>query len=390
MRYIFKFALLLILLHLFSCTNPHEYIVGEEFTQYVKQFELEAKLRGKTIDLESAGLIVEFADLKDNEAGLCHYEKPIRIEIDKTYWNAISASVNAGLMKEELMFHELGHGVLGRAHLNTLLENGDWKSLMCGGDKLGTRPWNINYHGVRRTYYIDELFDERTSAPEFANTKLTTDTIGFATKVFFNFDSNKKADTGWEAIDNNGYNISFENKKLKFSSKISSSYILLISTNVNILSDFTFECDIQCQSASGQNQFGIVYGDNVNNAENLEYLSINNDQKMYMGNRKCYSFFTELERKEIIPNGNNQLKIIKTGNILYYFINNTYTYNSEPEISTQGNQFGFIVPGNGTVWMDNFRIAAKNTNVSFIKSQQLNTYNYTISVAKETKSEYLK
>lgn len=390
MRHIINFVLLLILLHLFSCTNPHEYIVGEGFKQYVHQFELEAKLRGKTIDLESSGLIVEFADLKDNQAGLCHYEKPIRIEIDKSYWNAISKAQNAELMKEELMFHELGHGVLGRAHLNTLLENGDWKSLMCGGDKVGNRPWNINYHGVRRNYYIDELFDEKTSIPDFSLLKLGIDTSSFYSKVYLNFDTNKKSDTGWEAIDNNGYNISFENKMLKFSSKVNSSYILLISTNVNIQSDFAFECDIQCQSTTNQNQFGIVCGDNSNNAEILEYLSINNDQKMYMGNRKCYSFFTELERKEIRANEMNHLKVLRIGNMIYYFINNKYTYNSEPVINTQGNQFGFIVPGNGMVWIDNFRIAGKNTNASFMESQQLNTYNYTISIAKENKREYLK
>lgn len=390
MRHSHYIYLIFIFFFLISCNNPHEYLVDKEFTQFVGQFELQSELRGKTIDLEKTGLIVQFADLKDNQAGLCHFEKPIRIQIDKSYWQAIGKSQNADVMKEELLFHELGHGILGRSHNNSTLENGEWKSVMCGGDKVSDRSWNINYRGIRRKYYIDELFDEYTSAPDFAGLKLKTDTSGFYSKVFLNFDTNKPSDTGWDATNNNSYSINFVNQYLQFSSKISTSCILLIPTGVNILSDFIFDCNIQCQSVSNKNQYGIIFGDNNKNAENLEYFCINNAQNMYMGNRKCYSYNTEITKNEIQPVEFNHLKIIKIENMLYYFINNSYVYCSEPESNIQGNQFGFIVPGNGIVRIDNFRIAVRNLNGLKVKNTELQKFSFTVSPVSETKSEFIK
>jgi len=110
------FYILILILLVSACSDIHEYRVEEEFTKYVQRFEMEAAKRGKDFDLQNTGLIVEFADLKDEQAGLCHYEKPIRIEIDRAYWKAISATAGADLMKENLLFHELGHGMLGRDH----------------------------------------------------------------------------------------------------------------------------------------------------------------------------------------------------------------------------------------------------------------------------------
>src|ERR1035437_9451238 len=99
------------------------------------------------------------------------------------------------MMKEDLIFHELGHGLLKRDHLNLTLENGDWKSIMCGGDKVGTRSWNINYKGIRRNYYIDELFDENTPAPDFSSNMFLADSTGFKKALSLDFNTVKTA--GW-------------------------------------------------------------------------------------------------------------------------------------------------------------------------------------------------
>ena len=58
--------------------------------EYLHRFEIEAAKRDKKFDFQTTGLIIEFADLKENQAGLCHYEKPIRIEVDREYWNKVS------------------------------------------------------------------------------------------------------------------------------------------------------------------------------------------------------------------------------------------------------------------------------------------------------------
>ncbi|HET7732487.1 MAG TPA: hypothetical protein VFK73_01515, partial [Paludibacter sp.] len=192
----FGVILLVFLIFLPSCKDPNEYRVDPAFADYLLRFENEVGARGRTFDVTTNGLIIEFATLKNSTAGLTHYENPIRIEIDRNYWNDISKTAGADLMKEDLIFHELGHGLLKRKHLNTTLENGDWKSIMCGGTKVNNRPWNINYKGVRRAYYIDELFNESTPAPEFSSNQLLVDTLGYTPKLKLSFNSTSKNDFG--------------------------------------------------------------------------------------------------------------------------------------------------------------------------------------------------
>lgn len=353
------FGLIVVALGLVSCGNSDEHKVDDKFTEYIQRFQDEATKHGKNLDLINGGLIVEFADLKDGVAGLCHYEKPIRIEIDKTYWDAISKYADADLMKENLLFHELGHGFLGRKHLNSTLENGDWKSIMCGGDKVNGRSWNINYHGVRRAYYVDELFNESTAAPTYSSLQLVADTTGYSTVHNLNF--NSQSQSGWQIKDTVSYSTSLTTDgKLKFQSKIAQAYLVSLTTPA-ISTNFSYELTIENSAGNATDQYGIIFGnipaDKNGNNSPIEYFNINNSKKMFMGNRTYYSFFTELDQSKIVPAGKNKLKVFKIGGMIYYFINNSYVYCSEI-VTTDGlNKFGFMVPAQGTVLVDNFIIA---------------------------------
>ena len=84
-----------------------------------------------------------------------------------------------------------------------------------------------------------------------------------------------------------------------------------------------------------------------------------------MGNRSWYSYFTELTESSIVSAGNNKLKVVKIGQVLYYFINNVYCYTSEIVANSNLNEFGFMVPPNGDIWVDNLLISTKgSTSVS--------------------------
>ncbi len=351
-------CVLLFILVFTSCKDSHEYSVDSAFTEYLQRFEDEAATRGRTFDPKSSGLIIEFGDLSGDVAGLTHYEKPIRIQIDKTYWDAISKTAGADMMKEDLLFHELGHGLLGREHLNTTLENGDWKSIMCGGDKVNDRAWNINYRGERRKYYLDELFKESTAAPDFSSLELAVDTTGYSTFVQRNFDTQDQAI--WPLVDDSQHKISLDNGRLCFQSKVDQTYLVLakMGTSISINSNFSYEITIQYPTGTATNQYGLIFAPASSNAtDSTEYFTINNNQRMFMGNRLWYSFFTELPESSIVQAGVNKLKVFKVGGILYYFINGIYCYRSEIVTSTNLNQFGFMVPAQGTVWVDNFKIA---------------------------------
>lgn len=377
------FYILILILLVSACSDIHEYRVEEEFTKYVQRFEMEAAKRGKDFDLQNTGLIVEFADLKDEQAGLCHYEKPIRIEIDRAYWKAISATAGADLMKENLLFHELGHGMLGRDHLNTTLENGDWKSIMCGGEKVNDRPWNINYRGIRRNYYVDELFNESVPEPDFSTMQFSVDTSGFERQIFLGFDNNANP---VNVSDNESYNISVDNNRLKFQSKIDYSYFIYLVKSVDILSDFLFETDIQCQSKNTTDQYGIILENYNSSSEDVEFFSVNNDSKMYMGNRSWYSFYTQISRPEIKKGGINKLKILKKATMLYYFINDVYVYCSEMELTGSQVDFGFIVPAKGIVWLDNLQIRQNSSNKINYISKEFNNFTFRVQPVNDLRS----
>ena len=349
-------SIIVIFATVISCKNENEYRVDAAFTEYVARFEMEGKNRGRDFDLKKSGLIIEFADLKDETAGLCHYEKPIRIEIDKEYWENIGNSNGGDLMKENLIFHEMGHGILGRRHINTTLENDDWKSIMCGGEKVDNRPWNINYKGIRREYYLDELFNESTPAPAFSSLILPIDTTVYSEKLHFDF--NSPENSAWSLSDNEKYRSSLEGERFRFDSKITNTYFVLISTQINIQSDFMFELEIESLNSNFSTQHGMLLGANssISGSSSIEYFNINYERYMFMGNSSFYSYFTRLSKPQIRVSGSNLLKIAKKDGMMYYFINNQYVYCSEMEVDDSGFHFGFLVPPMTTVLVDNLKI----------------------------------
>ena len=352
-----------------SCKDSKEYNVNSSFTDYLQRFESEGLSRGHNFDPQNTGLIIEFANLKDNTAGLTHYEKPIRIEIDKTYWDDISKSAGADAMKEELIFHELGHGLLNRGHLNSTLPNGDWKSIMCGGDKVNNRSWNINYRGIRRKYYVDELFNEKTPLPDFSSKQLPVDTVGFNPFFYLSFDTPDQS--GWPLGNYTDFNRSLKNGGMLFHSLASEIYLvfLKIPASVSIQTDFSFEVTINYPAGDATNQYGLIFGSvpegSSGTTDPVEFFTISNNQNMYMGNRSWYSYFTELSESSVVSAGNNKLKVVKIGQVLYYFINNVYCYTSEIVANSALNEFGFLVPPMGDIWVDNFLVSTKgSTKVS--------------------------
>lgn len=383
MKLPFYIFTLLITLIVTSCGDPNEYRVEPVFAEYVQRFELEAAKHGKDYKLQTEGLIIEFAKLKDEQAGLCHYENPIRIEVDSVYWKKISVVAGSEMMKEDLIFHEMGHGILGRKHLNSTLENGDWKSIMCGGDKVNNRPWNINYRQMRRDYYVNELFNENTPAPLFTTTELLVDTTGFTQKLWYTFDTGSKSDTGWDLGSNIDFIREIDNKQLKFTSKYSSSYAILLSVlngGINIKSDFSFEMEIDSETKTAADQYGLVFAVKTSMVDTTEYFKINREQKMFPGNSAWYSYYTQLHKDAIKKTGKNKLKVVKIDGIIHYFINNVYVYQTEMEILGSGNNFGFIVPAGAKVWIDNLKIGMKSSNN--IKSKIIAIKDISFSVIK--------
>ena len=149
------------------------YDVPEEFQTIVETFIEEAALRGFSYQITN--LIIRYDDdVESNFCGLCNsssmdqnIQKIILINSSKCWLN--------DAQKEALIFHELGHCFLGRLHDTTLLPNDDPKSMMTEGNIRiyspciyaigGTNDCNFTF---KRAYYLDELFNENTPTPDWA------------------------------------------------------------------------------------------------------------------------------------------------------------------------------------------------------------------------------
>ncbi len=136
---------------IFGCAKEEQKLVDDVFVDHIIEFEAQAKLR--SIDLGSVleELSVRLADIDADAVGQCitYVNGDKAIEINRATWNGLSDN-----QKELLVFHELGHCVLNRDHLNETDENGQCVSIM----RESTRSCPISYNASSREEYLNELF----------------------------------------------------------------------------------------------------------------------------------------------------------------------------------------------------------------------------------------
>lgn len=161
-------VLLLLIMSITSCTDDSDFAtsgpqgfqsddeffptVTPELRPFYIAFEEEAALRGINIDLTQEGVTGNIVELGNNSVlGVCRRSanEPNRVAIDIGAWNNSSPD-----FREVIIFHELGHCVLNREHLDDQ-ENGVCKSLMHSGLTGCEIP--LGNPEVRREY-LDELF----------------------------------------------------------------------------------------------------------------------------------------------------------------------------------------------------------------------------------------
>jgi hypothetical protein len=161
-----------------SCSKDSEkneapvYDVPEEFQPLVAGFIQEAAQRGKTLTINN--LIIKYDYSMDaSYCALCN-----TLSSDPAVQKIITVNPNVRCTnndqeREALFFHEFGHCILGRSHNNQLLPNGDPKSIMVEHNVGLYAPCFYPIPGCedlsyRRTYYLDELFNEQAPVPQWA------------------------------------------------------------------------------------------------------------------------------------------------------------------------------------------------------------------------------
>lgn len=127
--------------------------VDERLWLYFQEFESQATQRGLSFDLNDFGTTGEISGIhEDGVAGTCQYGTHINhVTVDIDYWNRAN-----NLQREFVIFHELGHCVLGRDHEEGAFNNGICISIM----RSGLGDCNDAYINQNRDYFIDELFSQ--------------------------------------------------------------------------------------------------------------------------------------------------------------------------------------------------------------------------------------
>lgn len=128
--------------------------IDPAFGSYIKTFETEAASRGK--DIAVRGLTIRFGTLSGGvdggRDGECNIGAGGReIVIDPTYW---AAQPEAG--REVLLFHELGHCVLNRAHKTEKVFSG---SGFESASIMAPTILSASQYDPERGSLLDELFN---------------------------------------------------------------------------------------------------------------------------------------------------------------------------------------------------------------------------------------
>ena len=124
-------------------------LVDRELWALFEKFEVEAKKRGRMVDLVAQEIQATIEPIPAPHVGLCNHTANDRaIIIDQDYW--VSRSDNH---KELIVFHELGHCSLNLGH-QTDKAGGICKSIM----RSGYEGCIDNYNATNRSNYLDDLF----------------------------------------------------------------------------------------------------------------------------------------------------------------------------------------------------------------------------------------
>lgn len=129
-------------------------LVDTALWKHFSAFEAAAEERGWLIDLNELQISATITEIaQQHVAGQCTYSSaaPGEVTIDKGFWLGATP-----LFREFVVFHELGHCVLGRGHDEGIDADGNCISIM----RSGANDCKDNYKGMTRAVYLDELFSE--------------------------------------------------------------------------------------------------------------------------------------------------------------------------------------------------------------------------------------
>lgn len=343
-------------LFLTACKKDIWYDVEPEFEAYINEFEENAASHGYTLDIEELGLIMQFGDLAEEQSGLCHYEDPIRIEIDKTTWNRSSYS-----NKKQIIFHQMGHGFLNRDHDNTKLQNGEWKSIMRGNPLPEWSSPVVNFSGLREAYYIDELFDSESLAPWWAShykayDSITANMVSDVLRDDFDTDATHAE---WPVSESAECTTSIKDGQYQVENHSSSDIFITVQHPLDYVQNVQIECEFEISEFEEDAYSGLLWG---GTSEGNAYVNAYNGNHSIIFRNKDASmtYYKNYSSPLVRGSAHNKITIRKLDSLYYYYFNENFLYFTDLK-QIYGNRLGFAVGSNSSIHIDEFSVAYINT-----------------------------
>ncbi|GEM_PF-674992 len=360
MKRIVNLMALLLLLAFGSCKDKtNRYEVDPQLDPYLQLFLQEGSKRGVNIDVVGNGLLMEFTDLDGLTIGLCTYQDPLLVQIDRDYWSETTQYEDQENLRQNVVFHELGHGLLNRSHDNRYLENYEWKTIMCGGEKVTGRDWAVNFNGYRKEYYLDELFNVRTPAPEWSKKATFDQEKG---SLVQNLDMNRS----YNGKDEMGNTYLMRNQIYTIVSfnKESNNIIPILSDPME--GDFYFEVVMKAYATGDISTSGIctIYDYDNNQKYNPQkrdvqhpindgcnYLAVKeggDGDQFYLVNSNCYLPIAEVLIKDVYTHDDyNKYAISRHDGEIFFYINDQLIFRNDYQADAPCLAFGVILPAMG-------------------------------------------
>jgi hypothetical protein len=142
---------------IFSSCEPDQeivFIIETPVQGYYDRFIDEAAQRGLDVAYAASQVEARIGSIDEpNVIGTCSWTQSHQhsIVLEEEYWRTAT-----DMQREFLVFHELGHCVLGRGHVDNADANGNCISVMSSG----TGDCRVFYSQNNRRRLLDELFSE--------------------------------------------------------------------------------------------------------------------------------------------------------------------------------------------------------------------------------------
>ncbi|WNJ15958.1 hypothetical protein [Pontibacter sp. G13] len=346
------FALLVACSILLSACQPDPapavYQVPDIIEPYIDLFELEASKRGITLEVDN--LIVEFeSNLQNGDAaGLCTFATEssptpvIHLDTNSYNWR------NNEWHREILVFHELGHCILNRLHKDDVLPNGSFASIM---RSTGEQMYGGQLNAFKRDYYLDELFNPETAAPDWALNAPSYSSIpaGQKTARFLEeFDNNTN---GWFLGNSSATTSTISGGRFFFQSK-QPGQAFYTSNSIDIDENRNFEIEIEVRIVDGDGAAIFQWG--AQEAAEMSYLGMTKDSAVFVGTWDS-GLATGRTVDSFNPNGFNKLTIRKLEDQYHIYINEFY-FDILSFRTFTGNQVGFYIGPNTSMEVESLRV----------------------------------